>query len=68
VSTGVRAKAMMDPRLEDHAVGLELQIVELEENCQRALVQGREEDADRLEREAETLRAELASTAELLAS
>jgi hypothetical protein len=58
----------MDPRLEDHAVGLELQIVELEERCQRALVQGRAEDADRLEQEAETLRSELASTAELLVS
>ncbi|MBV9284649.1 MAG: hypothetical protein JO176_08535 [Acidimicrobiia bacterium] len=59
---------MIDPRLEDHAVGLELQIVELEERCHRAVVQGRQEDADRLEREAETLRTELASTAELLAS
>jgi hypothetical protein len=59
---------MMDPRLEDHAVGLELQIVELEERCQRAIVQGRTEDADRLEREAESLRTELASTAELLVS
>jgi hypothetical protein len=59
---------MMDPRLEDHAVGLELQIVELEERCQRALVQGRGDDAARLEREAETLRTELASTAELLSS
>jgi len=59
---------MMDPRLEDHATGLELQIVELEERCQRAIVQGRAEDAERLEREAETLRAELASTAELLVS
>jgi len=58
----------MDPRLEDHAVGLELQIVELEERCQRATVQGRAEDADRLEREAESLRTELASTAELLIS
>jgi hypothetical protein len=58
----------MDPRLEDHAVGLELQIVELEERCQRALVQGRGDDAARLEREAETLRTELASTAELLSS
>jgi hypothetical protein len=58
----------MDPRLEDHAVGLELQIVEVEERCQRALVQGRADDADRLEREAETLRTELASTAELLSS
>jgi hypothetical protein len=59
---------MMDPRLEDHAVGLELQIVELEERCQRALVQGRSEDASRLEAEADTLRGELASTAELLVS
>jgi hypothetical protein len=59
---------MMNPRLEDHAVGLELQIVELEERCQRAIVQGRSEDADRLEREAEALRTELASTAELLIS
>jgi len=58
----------MDPRLEDHAVGLELQIVELEERCQRALVQGRQEDATRLEAEADTLRGELASTADLLAS
>ncbi len=59
---------MMDPRLEDHAVGLELQIVELEERRQRALVQGRVDDAARIEREEETLRTELASTADLLAS
>jgi hypothetical protein len=58
----------MDPRLEDHAVGLELQIVELEERRQRALVQGRVDDASRLEREEDTLRAELVSTAELLSS
>jgi hypothetical protein len=58
----------MDPRLEDHAVGLELQIVELEERRQRALVQGRVDDAGRLEREEDTLRAELVSTAELLSS
>jgi hypothetical protein len=58
----------MDPRLEDHAVGLELQIVELEERRQRALVQGRVEDASRFEREEETLRAELVTTAEMLAS
>jgi hypothetical protein len=58
----------MDPRLEDHAVGLELQIVELEERKQRALVQGRVEDASRLEQEEDTLRAELVNTAELLSS
>jgi len=59
---------MMDPRLEDHAVGLELQIVELEERRQRALVQGRGDDASRFERELESLRTELVTTAELASS
>jgi hypothetical protein len=59
---------MMDPRLEDHAVGLELQIVELEERRQRALVQGRGDDASRFERELDSLRTELVNTAELAAS
>ncbi len=58
----------MDPRLEDHAVGLELQIVELEERRQRALVQGRGDDASGFERELEALRTELVNTAELAAS
>jgi hypothetical protein len=58
----------MDPRLEDHAVGLELQIVELEERRQRALVQGRTDDASRFEQELDTLRGELVNTAELAAS
>ena len=58
----------MDPRLEDHAVGLELQIVELEERRQRALVQGRSDDASGFERELEALRTELVTTAELAAS
>ena len=60
--------AMMDPRLEDHAVGLELQIVELEENRRRAETQGRSSDADRFQSEIEALQSELATTAELLAS
>ena len=59
---------MMDPRLEDHAVGLELQIVELEVGRKRARVQGRVDDAARSERAEATLRTELVSTAELLAS
>ena len=59
---------MMDPRLEDHAVGLELQIVELEERRQRALVQGRRDDASRFERALESLRTELVTTAELASS
>ena len=58
----------MDPRLEDHAVGLELQIVELEERRKRAAVQGRADDAARFQQEIEALQSELASTAELAAS
>ena len=55
---------MSNPRLEDHLVGLELQLVELVENKQRAEVQGRDEDARALEREIAELQAELAATAE----
>ncbi len=57
---------MMDPRLEDHAVGLELQIVELVERMERARVQGEPEEADRLQREIDGLQGELARTAEQL--
>jgi hypothetical protein len=59
---------MFDPRLEDHAVGLELQIVELVERRTRADVQGRAEDAARFEREIDDLQRELTATAERLAS
>ncbi len=58
---------MTDPRLEDHATGLELQLIELVEQQERALVQHREEDAARLQREIDALRSELAATAEQLA-
>ena len=61
-------ETMMDPRLEDHAVGLELQIVELEEQRKRAETQGRPDDVARFQREIETLQSELANTAELIAS
>ncbi len=48
---------------EDHAVGLELQIVELVEQQNRAVVQGHPEEAAALQAEVEALQAELAKTA-----
>jgi hypothetical protein len=57
---------MTDPRLADHLVGLELQLIELEERRQRARVQGDEIAAARLEAEEDELRAEMAATAEHL--
>lgn len=59
---------MTDPRLEDHAVGLELQIVELVERRERALVQGDVSAATGIQREIDALQAELATTAEAIAS
>ena len=53
--------------MEDHAVGVELQLTELVEKRERALVQGRTETAEELTREIEVLQAELASTAERIA-
>ncbi len=49
-------------------MGLELQIEELIEQRERALVQGRDEDGRRLGAEVEALQAELAATAERLAT
>ncbi len=57
---------MSNPRLEDHLVGLELQLVELVENRKRAAVQGRIEDAKELDREIAGLQLELAASAEQL--
>ena len=51
----------------DHAMGLELQLEELNEQRQRARVQGRWDDARRLEAEIAQLQGELAATAEVLA-
>ena len=59
---------MMDPRLEDHATGLELQIVELVERRERARVQGRMDDVIAVQQEIDSLQAELADTAERSAS
>lgn len=58
---------MHDPKLEDHVVGLELQIVELVEQRERATVQHDEAAATRIQREIDALQAELAQTAEAIA-
>lgn len=55
---------MIDPRLEDHATGLELQIVELVERRERARVQGSGGEAATIQREIDALQLELAETAE----
>ena len=55
---------MTDPRLEDHAIGVELQINELVEQIERARVQGRMERVAELQPELEELQDELAATAE----
>jgi hypothetical protein len=54
---------MIDPRPGDKALGLELQIVELVEQRERAVVQGRDRDAAALQPEIDRLQAELASLA-----
>lgn len=58
---------MTDPRLEDHVVGLELQLVELVERRKEAQgFVGGQDDVARLEAEIAELQAELAASAELL--
>jgi len=59
---------MTDPRMEDHVVGLELQLVELVERRERALVQGSDDEAEAISREIEELQTELIVTAEALAA
>ncbi len=61
------APHMTDPHLEDHLVGLELQLVEQVEQRERAKVQQRPEDAARIEEEIEELTLEMAETAEKVA-
>ena len=55
---------MSDPRLEDHLVGVELQLTELVEKRERARVQGRDQRVEDLTREIEVLQEDLATTAE----
>ena len=59
---------MADPRLEDHAVGVELQLTELNEELERARVQGRPERMRELETEIAALQDDLAATAERIVS
>ena len=59
---------MTDPRLEDHVVGLELQLVELVERRERALVQGLADEAEAISDEIDEVQTELIVSAEALAS
>jgi hypothetical protein len=59
---------MTDPRLQDHVVGLELQLVELVERRERALVQGLTDDAETIAREIDEVQTELIVSAEALAA
>lgn len=58
---------MIDPRLEDHVVGLELQLVELVEQRERATVQHRPDDAARIQQEIDAVQEEMVRSAEALA-
>jgi hypothetical protein len=58
---------MHDPQLEDHVVGLELQIVELVEQRERFRVQHDDTEAARIQREIDGLQLEMARTAEQIA-
>lgn len=55
---------MSDPRLEDHAVGVELQLTELTEELDRAWAHGFPDRARELEAEIAALHDDLAATAE----
>jgi len=58
---------MTDPRLEDHVVGLELQLVELVERRKYAqTLVGGDDEVAKLEMEIANLQTELAASAELL--
>jgi hypothetical protein len=59
---------MMNPRLEDRAMGLELQIEELVERQKRANRQRLFAEAARLQTEIGALQADLVATAETIAS
>lgn len=58
---------MIDARLEDHVVGLELQLVELVEQRERAAVQSRPHDAERIQQEIDAVQEEMARAAEVIA-
>jgi hypothetical protein len=58
---------MTDPRLEDHAVGVELQMTELVEQMARARVQGQLDRVVELQAQLTALQDDLAVTAESIA-
>ena len=58
---------MHDPRLEDHALGIELQLAELVDQAERAKVQGLDDEAKVIQIEIDRLQQELAETAERVA-
>ena len=59
---------MTDPRLEDHAIGVELQITELVEKMERARVQGRLDRVAQLQPELTALQDDLVATSERIAN
>lgn len=59
---------MTDPRMEDHVVGLELQLVELVEQRERAVVQGLPAEAEAIADEIDEVQQELIVSAEAVAS
>ena len=59
---------MDDFRLADHAVGLELELAELVEQHERAVVQGLTAEAGALQRQIDAVQLELVDTAEELAT
>ena len=59
---------MTRDQLCDHEVGLELQLIEVVEQHERAVRQGRGDDAVALERDIVALQGELAETAERMAA
>lgn len=59
---------MTDDHLEDHAVGVELQITELVEQRERAVVQGDAQRAAKLEYEIRALQEDLMETSEQIAA
>ena len=55
---------MHDPRLEDHALGIELQLAELVDQAERARVQGLDDEVKAIQAEMARLQEELAETAD----
>jgi len=56
----------VDPQLQDHAVGLELEIVELARKADQAALEGWPDEEARLRRELNVLYVELAAVADRL--